>query len=179
VNDNPPAPVSLALIARSRRVRLGASSPIRIEVRNLSQSTTIWLVGVLDGSEAGVRFPRWIPHVSATKGVVASTESPDFTSPLRPADFRRLAPGESFDPTLAAEGAAYFPIGAFDQITEAAGRYSLSLTMDTEEPSPSAWMGTLPDRRPPSAGEAAEVARRLSQVPRLKVQSNTLTIEVQ
>jgi hypothetical protein len=177
VNGNSSAPISLILTARSGRIRLGASSPIRIEVRNVSQSP-IWLVGVVDGSEAGVRFPKWIPHVLTPNGVVAPSEGPDFTSPLRPADFRRLTPGESFDPTLAVKGAAYFPIGAFDRIAEAAGECSVSLILDTEGPSPAAWMGTLPDRRPRAAAEAKEVARRLNEVPRLKVKSNTLVIEV-
>jgi hypothetical protein len=171
------APVSILLTARSGRIRIGAPAAIRIEVQNLSHSP-IWLVGVVDGSEAGVRFPKWVPHVSGPKGVLAAAESPDFTSPLRPVDFRRLAPGEHFDPTARTGGAAYFPIAAFERITEAAGEYSVALQLDTDAPSPAAWMGTLPDRRPQAGAEADEIARRIREVPRLQVQSNMLLIRV-
>ncbi|MDX0481416.1 hypothetical protein GOD90_20280 [Sinorhizobium medicae] len=154
---------------------LGKHPDIRIEVRNISQ-LPIWLVGVLDGSEAGARFPKWIPHISGPKGELSPPESPDFTSPLRAADFRRLAPGESFDPTLPVDGAAYFPIAAFERLSDEAGDYSVTLELDTSASTPAAWMGTLPDRRPQAESEAGEVVRRINEIPPMKVRSNTLLI---
>ena len=104
---------------------------------------------------------------------------PDYTSPLLPTDFRKLEPGEAFDPTVGTDdGAAYFPLSLFGRICEATGRYSVSLTLNTDAPREECWLGTLPDRRPDAAEDRAAAQRLLRQVPRLQIRSNTLVITV-
>ncbi|MCW3093361.1 MAG: hypothetical protein JWP81_4430 [Ferruginibacter sp.] len=80
-------------------IRLGDHVPIRIEVKNVS-SKPVWITGVLDGSERGLRFPHYMPLI---EGPVANKNAPEYpdagTSPLRKKDFRLLSPEESFDPT--------------------------------------------------------------------------------
>jgi hypothetical protein len=150
---------------------------VAVEVRNVSP-TPILMVGVVDGAESGARFPRWTPIVEGPNGPLVP-ERPDFTSPLRPADFRRLEPGESFDPTIPVGGAAWFPLASFDAVSQNPGRYSVALELDTEAPDDRAWQGTLPDHRPSAAAEAAQVAKLLADVPRLRARSNTVTITVE
>jgi hypothetical protein len=36
---------------------------IKIEVRNLSQQS-LWSVGVVDGSEEGIRYPHYLPRIA-------------------------------------------------------------------------------------------------------------------
>ena len=95
--------LSITLETSSPMVHTGEPSGVSIEVRN-GGTVAIWIVGVVDGSEAGARFPKWLPRVEP-HALVIPAERPDFTSPLSPADFRRLEPGEAFDPTAAANGA--------------------------------------------------------------------------
>jgi len=174
---NGSAPISIVLSALARQVPAGAELAIVITARNLS-SAAIRIIGVVDGAEAGARFPKWVPHVVGPKGRLSGPETPDFTSPLRPADFRLLEAGQSFDPTDPVDGASYFPITTFAHVTEEPGDYALSLELSTEAPSAAAWLGTLPDRRPQAQSDAEHVTRLLTDVPRLHLRSNTLNVKV-
>jgi len=172
-----PAVLSIVLTAASDRVGVDDPVQVAVEVRNMSPAP-ILMIGVVDGAESGARYPRWTPVIEGPNGPLVP-ERPDFTSPLRPADFRRLEPGESFDPTVSASGAAWFPLASFDAISQHPGRYSVALELDTEAPDDQAWQGTLPDRRPSAAAEAAVVAKLLADMPRLRARSNTVTITVE
>jgi len=171
---NEPQSVSIILESASQPEQ---PTSISISVRNDSDRA-IWLVGVVDGAQAGRRYPKWRPHVEGPAGVMPPAETPDFTAPLRPADFRRLAPGEAFDPTKRVDDAWYFRVSAFDRIVEASGDYRIFLELDTNAPDPSAWQGTLPDRRPGLEAERREVALLLEKVPRLRVRSNVLQVSI-
>src|SRR5688572_16750253 len=98
-----PSPLSIVLEFRSSRVATGSPSPVLITARNIS-AEPLWIVGVVDGSAAQARFPKWIGRVTGPDGLFPTPEMPDFTSPLRPRDFRKLEPGESFDPTEVSSG---------------------------------------------------------------------------
>jgi hypothetical protein len=168
--------VSITLTCSSPTIQTGAPSGVTIEVRNVTDHP-VWIIGIVDGSELGARFPRWIPIVEGAVDVQAP-ELSDFTSPLRPADFRKLEAGEAFDPSSTAGGAHFFPLATFEAISETPGRYTLAVELDTRGPDESAWAGTLPDRRPEAKGEAEEVRHLLLKVPRLCIRSNTLEVVV-
>src|SRR5687768_4038395 len=87
---------------------VGQAADIAVQVRNQG-AAPVWIVGVLDGSEEGVRYPHYRPAVTRDGLVVAAPPPPEdpLVGPLRVADFRRLGPGETFDPTRGNGGAAY------------------------------------------------------------------------
>ena len=157
-------------------MKRGAQRAVSIEVTNTGD-TDIYLVGVVDGSEACARYPKWQPIVEG-ESAPPPPERPDFTSPLLPDDFRLLKPGERFDPTDPSAGGRFFPISAFDALSELPGRYRVSLELDTRSEDVRQWMGTLPVRGPELERQAAAVSSRLRAVPRLVVRSNALEITV-
>jgi hypothetical protein len=168
--------LSITLTSSSAVLGKGEASGVSIEVRNVG-AVTIWVVGVVDGSEAGARFPRWIPLIEP-RDFVAPMERPDFTAPLSPSDFRRLEPGEAFDPTRAVNGARYFPISMFESLAEVPERYRLALELDTTASDERDWAGSVPDHRSESQKRSGEVHQLLLKVPRLRVRSNTLELVV-
>ena len=96
------------------------------------------------------------------------------TGPLRASDFRSLAPGEAFDPTVREAGAAYLPLLTFATFApQQPGAYTLTLELSTESERPDEWLG--------SWGQDAERERVLElvrQVPRMTVRANDLVVEV-
>jgi hypothetical protein len=165
----------IRLFPRSKsRAVAGKPSPIAVEVKNVSPSPA-WIVGVLGGSEVAARYPHYIPKIVGPDYVQPEPEWPDMTPPIRPADFRLLKPGESFDPTRREGGAAYLPIIAFDTFTPTSpGEYEITLTLSTASDRDDQWMGTLP-----SYGQKqGEPLERLAQVPRLRIISPKLVIKV-
>jgi hypothetical protein len=149
--------------------------PVRVEVRNAGRGD-LWMVGVVGGSEEGVRPPRYRPSVTRDGVVVAEPPPPEdpLVAPLRRADVRRLAPGEGFDPTAPEGGAAYLPLSTFATFAPAEpGRYSYALVLSTESEEPREWLGSF--------GQDAEreaVLELVARVPQLTVASNVLEVEV-
>ncbi|MFD7712151.1 hypothetical protein ACFV6E_37030 [Streptomyces sp. NPDC059785] len=124
---------------------VGHPAPPRVEVRNAGDGD-VWIAGVLDGSEHGLRYPRYTPAVvrvggaggNAVVAAPAPAEDP-LVGPLRPDDLRRLAPGESFDPTT---GPGCLPLLTFATFAPAApGRYRYTLTLSTDADRPEQWLG--------------------------------------
>jgi hypothetical protein len=140
--------------------------PVELEVRNAGVDE-ILLVGVVDGSENGVRYPSYRPSVSRGGAVVASPPPPEdpLVGPLREVDFRRLAPGEAFDPTRRDREAAYMPLFTFANFRpDEPGTYRYELTLSTESPRPEDWLGRF-GQEP----HQAKVLELLARVPRLTV----------
>lgn len=153
----------------------GALVAVGIEVRNAS-SQPIWIVGVVDGSEQAIRYPHYLPQVLRAGEVIAHPPPPEdpLVSPLRLADFRRLSPGEGFDPTRPEGGAAFLPISTFTTFRPLqAGRYAFRLTLSTESGTPEEWLGRFGQDETKAA-----VVERIALVPRLTVQSNVLEVDV-
>lgn len=172
------APIAIELSGMPSVAR-DSANPVRIVVRNIS-AEPVWLVGVVDGAEAGARFPHWRATVTGPDGPLPPREASGSARPLLPVDFRLLAPGATTDPTDRADGANYFPIAAFQSITDRPGRYRASLELDTRAPDDAAWLGdTGIDRRPAAAADRAEAGRRLREVPRLTVRSNEIEVVVE
>ncbi len=143
--------VTLALHGPNE-VRIGRPAQVRIEIRNDGERV-LWMVGVVDGSEGGVRFPRYMPSVKLGGRVVAAPPPPEdpLIGPLRAADFRRLAPGESFDPTRPSHGADYLPLSTFSNFVPSEdGVYRYELELSTNSDSLERWLGRFnqEDERP-------------------------------
>jgi hypothetical protein len=155
--------------------RVALPIPIKIEVRNLSQRS-VWVVGVVDGSEQGIRYPHYVPQIALGGQVVAEPPPPEdpLVGPLRLVDFRLLGPGEVFDPTRPHLGATFLPISTFSNFQPGVpGRYRFTLILSMESQYPEQWLGYF--------GQDAErpaVLERIAQVPRLTVRSNELEVEV-
>lgn len=154
----------LTLIVPERPVAVGDPVPVALELRNVSDQP-VWITGVLDGSEEGIRYPHYRPSVTREGVTVAAPPPPEdpLVSPLRVADFRLLRPGESCDPTRAEGDAAYIPLSTFANFRPPApGVYELSLTFSTASASPEEWLGAFGQD-----AERAAVLERIAEVPRV------------
>jgi len=175
-DGEPQLAVSLTLQGPLGSRPTGQPVSVGIEVRNLT-TDQVQMVGVVDGSEEGARYPHYQPSVSRDGVVMAGPPPPEdpLVGPLRERDFRLLNPGEAFDPTLGAEGAAYMPIFTFASFSPTEpGVYRYQLTLSTESDRPEQWLGRFGQQEP----EQAAVLRRVAQVPRVTTTSNVLEVEV-
>lgn len=134
------AELRLSLLATPARV--GEPVGVTVQVRNAG-TAAVPMVGVLDGSETGQRYPYWLPLVRRDGRTVAGPGAPEdpMVRPLRVVDVVTLAPGAGFDPTVSDRG-GYLPLstfGAFRPTTP--GAYRFELTLDTRAPDPASWLG--------------------------------------
>jgi len=146
-------------------VGVGQPVEVRVTIRNASDHG-IWMVGVVDGSEGGVRFPRYTPSVKLDGRVVAAPPPPEdpLVGPLRVVDFHRLDPGESFDPTRPSHGASYLPLSTFANFTPSKqGNYRFELALSTES-DPERWLGRFNQE-----DDRASVLELIEKVPSLTV----------
>jgi len=165
---------TITLKASQTPQRVGTPVSIAVEVRNVSDQP-VWIVGVVDGSEEGIRYPRYSPQVTLAGEVVARPPAPEdpLVGPLRLVDFRRLKAGEAFDPTARSSGAAYLPISTFSNfLAVQPGRYQFSLVLSTESQSPEQWLGRFGQD-----AERAGVLERIAIVPRQTIRSNLLEVQ--
>ena len=153
---------SLRLIAPAGPCPAGRPVPVGVSLRNEGPSE-IWMVGVLDGSETGTRYPLWLPSVSFGDEVVAAppTAEDPLVGPLRESDFRRLGSGEAFDPGRLATFAVFAP--------SEPGAYTYTLELSTESPAPEAWLGRF--------NQDPSVLALVARVPRLTLRA-TVTVQV-
>lgn len=163
--------VLLRLAAQSHR--LGEPLDIRVEICNVD-NRELWFVGILDGSESGIRYPHYRPSITLDGKVVAAPPAAEdpLVGPLRPVDFRRLAPGESFDPTDRTGVAAYLPLSTFATFRpDRAGNYRCTLVVDTAAPSPERWFGSF--------GQAADSSGLLDLIARVPAITLSATLDVE
>ena len=156
--------------------RIGSPVQISIAVRNEADADVL-MVGVIDGSEEGVRFPHYRPSISRDGEVVVGPPTPEdpLVGPLREADFTPLRPGQSFDPTQGDRGASYSPIFTFSNFAPTTpGTYSYELTLSTASEQSEQWLGRFAQD-----DEREAVLALLERVPRLTVASNVLAVTVQ
>lgn len=169
----PDAQLAVLLTGPDTPCRVGEPVAISVEVRNASGSP-LRMVGVLDGSEAGFRFPKYRPEIS---GLAAGPMADDVfwcgtVAQLHLLDLRLLKPGKGFDPCASVDGTAYLPLAAFLNFRPVApGSCRFKLSIDTSGPEDE-WLGrkNIPDEE--------EIRRLLGEVPRGIYVSNTLEIEV-
>ena len=147
-------------------VSVGLPIRLHVDIHNATDHG-IWMVGVVDGSEGGVRFPRYAPSVMLDGRVVADPPRPEdpLVGPLRVEDFHRLNPGESFDPTEPTHGAAYLPLSTFANfVPSKQGVYRFELSLSTESDSPERWLGRFNQE-----DERVSVLELIERVPPLAV----------
>ncbi len=168
------APLSIVLSTPKDVYRAGQPVEISIEVCNISKSS-VPIVGVLDGSETGVRFPKYLPEIkSSIEFELPEMEVCGTTAPLRSVDFRLLKPKECFDPAKSTGDASYLPLFTFNNFRPSkTGVYEFSLTLSTESARPEQWLGIIG-----YPGEE-KVLELLKEVPHLTIKSNVLTIKVE
>jgi hypothetical protein len=154
--------LSLALHAPAGPSPLGRPVPVRPELRN-EGAGEVWVVGVLDGSETATRYPHWVPSVRLGDRVVAAPPAAEdpLVAPLRDTDFRRLAPGEGFDPGRLATFAIFSPAEP--------GAYVYALELSTESPRAEDWLGAF--------NQDPAVVELVARVPRLTLRAE-VTVQV-
>ncbi|GIH77604.1 hypothetical protein [Planobispora longispora] len=145
-----------------------AGKPVPVTVSVVSTSDVL-LVGVLDGSEDGSRYPRYRPTVSLGGRVVAAPPAPEdpLVGPLRLSDFVRLAPGEPYDPCTTRTLATFETF-----VPDGPGSYAYELTLDTESDTPEQWLGRV------GQTDVPEVLTLVREVPRLRITSSPLVVEI-
>jgi hypothetical protein len=168
----PESLLSVALSAPAGKQSAGEPIRVTIEVRNIS-GHAIWIVGALDGSDTGLRFPHYLPRINGAPPPLSGEEEYlDVASPLRPEDFRQLQPGDGFDPVARLNLTLNPLLAHFTEfVPPAPGHYELRLTLSTESDQDEQWLGIMDY---PGKDEAL---RRLASVPRLRIESNALVIE--
>ncbi|MFS8197888.1 hypothetical protein ACLVWQ_04295 [Streptomyces sp. CWNU-52B] len=173
--------IDLVLYGPSGPQPLGRPAAVRVEIRNTG-GHGLWIAGVLDGSENGLRFPRYLPTVTrvqgtegAEEGVLVASPAPaedPLVAPLRPADLRGLAPGESWDPV---SGPGCLPLTTFAHFApRRPGRYRYALTLDTDAARPEEWLGGFGVSAGPGLRELLALVAR---VPRTTVVADPLDVD--
>jgi hypothetical protein len=146
-----------------------------VELANAGPAEVL-MVGVVDGSEGGLRYPRWRPEIlgDAIGRVTARRDEDPLVGPLRGSDFTRLAPGQAFDPTDPGPGRAYLPLSTFATFAPPVpGTYRFRLVLSTESETPEQWLGRFNQEE-----EREEVLELVSRVPRVTLESNALEVRV-
>lgn len=161
-------------------VEQGQVPPVAVALTNQT-AADIYLVGSLDASDCKWRLPYCYFEVTG----------PDGTSPvkgigrcgnmntLREKDFVKVAPGKSFDPYQRTDDYGFF--GSHQLRPEnfaAAGEYRIRFhyaTVAEKEPRGN-WLGD--GFRKGQEVEEARVKALLDRVPRVKVESNQITVRV-
>jgi hypothetical protein len=133
-------PLQLTLQVPQGPARLGEPVPIGVRVTNVGERP-VHMIGVVDGSETGQRFPYYLPVIRGDAVVRPGPPEDPLVGPLRRSDVILLNPGDSFDPT-SADAHAYLPLSTFANFRPAStGRYTFELTLDTRAPDPGRWLG--------------------------------------
>jgi hypothetical protein len=166
--------ISIHLATPCSQLKIGEALCLIVSIRNDGHHP-IWMVGVLDGCEAGIRYPYYRPEVwlgDTLAAEPARLEDP-LIGPLRLSDFYWLEPGQSFDPTRASKEHAYLPLITFINFyPRQAGIYCCKLKLDTLSENPEQWLGLFGQD---DCREA--VLERVLLVPRLQVESNALEVK--
>ncbi|MBQ0851621.1 hypothetical protein J8N05_25980 [Streptomyces sp. BH-SS-21] len=188
--------IDLVLYGPSGPQPLGLPAPVRVELRNTG-GHHLWIAGVLDGSENGLRFPRYRPTItragegegegegdvggggedagSAGSGAVVASPAPaedPLVGPLRPADLRTLAPGESWDPT---SGPGCLPLMTFAHFApRRPGRYRYTLTLDTDAARLEDWLGGF---GVPVGSAREDLLALVARVPRTSVVADPVEVD--
>jgi len=167
--DAATSPIRIELHSK-KGAELLLDEPLDLSVRVTNVSNEpVWMIGVVPGSE-GLRYPQYLAEIEGPAGPVLSQfpEELDYVRGLRPDDFVRLAPGESFDP----QGQSFIPVQQLAWFRPSRpGRYRLRLCFDATTRDPRQWLGQTPVRA------QRTVERLIRQVPPVRVWSNALELE--
>jgi len=151
---------------------VGESPEIEVRLHNKT-GQTVTLVGSLDGSDLGWRYPHCIFDVDGPPG----HRGPGIgrcgnTNPLRVKDFVQLHAGESLNPFMRIDDYGFFSSGGLD-FTHfmVPGKYQVSFRYSTNSSKILEWVGIA---GPPA--QDSEVARLFPQVARFETVSNSIEL---
>ena len=156
--------------------RIGDVVTVKVSVQNLADHP-IWMVGVLDGSETGLRYPRYRPEIFLDGVLAAEPVKPEdpLVGPLRLSDFYRLEPGQAFVPTSPSFEHAYHPLITFNNfMPEKPGTYQYYLHLSTKSSAPEQWLGVFGQEVYREA-----VLDRVMHIPRVEIMSNVLEVGIE
>ncbi len=169
-----PAPLSVTISA-DPTVELGKAPAIKVAIKNLTGRETL-LVGSLDGSDCGMRFPHCRFEVigpdgkSAVRGIGRCGN----TNPIREKDIVRVKAGAVFDPFQRVDDGGFFSAHQIRADNFAAeGVYKIRFHYSTAEKSNSRFNGGLEGGLLTPA-----VSKKLDGVPRVAATSNEITVRV-
>lgn len=156
---------------------LGSAPRVTVSIVNATDEEIV-LVGSLDGSDLGRRFPHCVFEVTGPDGASSVVIPPHCgnMNALREADFVVVPPRGAFDP--------YAPIDDYDFFAACQleppsfpkrGRYRIRFTYSTESDDLDAWLG-MPS--PETAGELETLRSLLARVPKTRVVSDVIEVEI-
>jgi hypothetical protein len=162
--------VEVALTVEVETIEAGQKPVFRVRLINRTDRA-IYLVGSLDASDVGWRYPKLTvdrtgPQPAAGLGRCGNMNN------LREEDFVRVEPGASLDPYDPKHGffSSYY---LHDLPLETPGEYTFTLTYDSREGDIARWWGFMGPGEP-----NREMRRRFEQVPKGAYTSNSVTVIV-
>lgn len=167
--EDPGPPVEVVLTAESQTIEAGQVPAFSVRLINRSDET-ICLVGSLDGSDVGWRYPKLTAQREGPVETAAIGRCGNMNN-LREEDFVTLKPGQGFDPYDAERG--FFGNQVLREKLTEPGEYTFTLTYDTDEHDIGKWWGFMGPGEP-----TAGMKRRFAKVPKGTFESNTVTITV-
>lgn len=146
-------------------IPVGTRAPVVFRLKNAGDAP-VWVLGSLDGSWDGSRFPKCLVEIRDEAGVLQEPEIRGvcgFMDPLTERQFVQLKPKETLAQPLSTRLAFWKPTRP--------GTYTVRMTYDTSDPTLSKWGGTAPTVN-------ARTRELQALVPKGKVVSNTVTVRV-
>jgi hypothetical protein len=161
--------LELTLATNKRVFKVGEHPTFAAVMKNVSQGD-VYVMGCLDGSESG-RYPRYeaVATVDSNPVQIEEFGRCGNMNALQTQDFKRLKPGESFDPFGAGYFQSYYLTSAFK--FDKPGTYEVKLVYDTNASEDEQFLGE-PDR----LGRTLILALR--SLLRIRVSSNVVTFTV-
>ena len=163
------------LKANKRKYKVGEIPDIEVEIINKTDST-ILMVGSLDGSDLGVRYPisQFLVKHQAFGNVEFPTSFCPMLNKTRALDFKRVESGFSFNPYEAIDDYGFFtPQNLAGHNFIIPGIYTLSYYYSTIKVK-GLYLRTTNE---PVFREAEPFHNLWRQVPKIELKSNTITIE--
>lgn len=173
-----PVPLSCSISSLKSTYKMGEAPAIRVRIRNESDQA-VYLVGSLDGSEAGMRYPHCGFEIRDSTGQLVEPRYARCgnTNPLRPADFVRVAPRSVFDPYMEIDYGGFF--GSYlltlgRKTFSKPGRYKLRFHYSSANPKLEDWLGD--GKLGQDRGRDQKLTDLLRKVPKLDIESNELEV---
>ena len=169
-------PPRLECVLSADRATYGPGQTPRLHVRINNKSTReVYLIGSLDGSFAGRRFPKWRLEILDAAGKPVTIPQGGGgcgnMNSLRLEDFVSVPPGHAFDPF----GAGFFGSNDLWMPVGQPGVYTVRFIYSTASPDIRDYYGDERGHR--QYQPSSELMRRFKRVPKLELRSNELTVE--
>ena len=154
---------------------LGKAPIISVTITNRT-NTDIYLVGSLDGSEGGWRYPYCYFEVTGPDGKILGKlthRQCGNMNGLREKDFMKVPPGSTFNPYQFIDDLGFFYSVRLNPVTfPTTGEYHIRFVYSTKSGDIAEWAG---DRY---EGNIKELRSMLRQVPKVEIASNEIKITV-